>query len=206
LQVDVAANRNEILDARAQTQEAQRAVAAIEAKQQERLAEVKKLEDALGLDRQEIPHRISETVSVAEVLRASTDTEQELVQQVAAALAVANQQITPVRALQSFKRNRDRARAAKPETAQQTKARDVQQQRLAEAVGRDPASFQGQRISTQKRRDVQETLGATEQTRQGLEAVIAAADEAIPAAQAKIETAKAELKKIDKEISQNNKY
>ena len=200
-QLDIAENRDEIIDARAQTQDAQRAVAAIEAKQRERLAQVNKLEDELGLSRTEIPHRISEDTTVAEVLRASTDSEKALVQQVQAALDVANDQSAPVRALQSFKRNRDRARAAKPETAQQTKDRDEQQQRLIEAIGRDPASFEGERISAQQRRDLLEELGATEETKAGLEAVIAAADEAIPATQEKIATTEKELKKLDKEIA-----
>jgi len=200
-QLNIAENRDEIIDARAQTQDAQRAVAAVEAKQLERLAEVKKIEDALGLTRTEIPHRISETTTVAEILNASTDSEKALVQQVQAALNVANEQSAPVRALQTFKRNRDRAKAAKPETAQQTKARDEQQQRLLEAIGRDPASFEGQRISTEKRRELLEELGATEETKAGLDAVIAAVDEAIPATQEKIKTAEKEFKKLDKEIA-----
>jgi len=200
-QLDIAENRDEIIDARAQTQDAQRAVAAIEAKQRERLAQVNKLEDDLGLTRTEIPHRISEDTTVAEVLRASTDSEKALVQQVQAALAVANEASTPVRALRSFQRNRDRAIAAKRETPAQTKARDEQQQRLLEAIGRDPASFEGERISAEQRRDLLEELGATEETKAGLEAVIAAADEAIPATQEKIKTAEKELVQLNKEIA-----
>jgi hypothetical protein len=199
--VDIAGSRDEILDARAQTQEAQRRLAALEAQQQERIAALRKIEDELGLDRQEIPHRISEDTSVAEVLRASTDAEKELIQQLEATLAVANESSPAVRALRAFERNRERARAVKPETPVQTKARDAQRQRLLEAIGRDPASFEGQRISTEKRRDLAEEMEATEETRANLEAVIAAVDEAVPGVKERIAKAEKELKALDAEIA-----
>lgn len=201
-QVDIAENKDEILDARNTTQEAQRRLAALEAKQQERIAALRKMEDALGLDRQQITHRISEDTTVAEVLRASTDSEKVLIQQLEAALAEANESSPAVRALRAFDRNRERARAAKRETSEQTQARDTQRLRLLEAVGRDPASFEGQRISTEKRRELADELEATEATRANLEAVIAAVDESIPGVKERIAKAEKELKTLDAEIAQ----
>ena len=201
-QLDVAENRDEILDARAKTQEAQQALRALETKQQERLAALEKIEADLGLTRTEIPHRISETTTVAEVLRAANASEKDLIGQLDAAVAELNEAAAPVKSLRSFDRQRAAARAKKPETAQQTQDRDAQRQRLLEAIGRDSASFEGQRISFEKRRKLIEELGASEETQAELEALIAAADEAAPYLQERISEAEKAVKSIDKEIAQ----
>ena len=201
-QLEIAENRDEILDTRTQTEKAKAKVRELTAKQQERLEAVRALEAELGLDRQEIPHRIREDVTVAEVLRASTDTEKALVNQLDAAVADLNEAAQSVKALRVFDRTRTNARAKKPETDQQRQDRDAQRQRLLEAIGRDPNSFEGERISTEKRRQLLDELEATEETREGLEAIIAAADSAIPAVKAQIEKAGSEIKTLDKEIAQ----
>lgn len=201
-QLELAENRDEIVDARQQAQEAQQTLRELEAKQQERLDALSALEAELGLTRTEIPHRIREDVTVAEVLRASTASEKALIQQLDIAEAELNEASGPVKALRAFDRQRTTARAKKPETAKQTQERDAQRQRLLEAIGRDPASFDGQRISFEKRRALIEELGTAEETRGELEALIAASDEAVPYLRQQIAEAEKTIKGIDKEIAQ----
>jgi hypothetical protein len=201
-QLDAAENRDELIDTRQQAQEAQQALRDLEAKQKERLNALSQLETELGLTRTEIPHRISETTTVAEVLRASTDSEKALIRQLDEAEAELNEAAAPVKSLRAFDRQRNATRAKKPETAAQTQERDAQRQRLLEAIGRDPASFDGERVSFEKRRALIEELGTAEETRGELEALIAAADEAIPYVQQQIAEAEKALKGIDKEIAQ----
>jgi hypothetical protein len=201
-QLEAAENRDEILDARQQSQEAQQILRELEAKQQARLDALEKLEVELGLTRTEIPHRVSETTTVAEVLRASTASEKALIRQRNEAEAKLNEAAAPVKALFAFDRQRTETRTKKPETAAQTQERDAQRQRLLEAIGRDPASFDGERVSFEKRRGLIEELGTAEETRGELEALIAAADEAVPYLQQQIAEAEKALKSIDKEIAQ----
>lgn len=201
-QLELAENRDEIVDARQQAQEAQQTLRELEAKQQERLDALSAIEAELGLTRTEIPHRIREDVTVAEVLRASTASEKALIQQLDIAEAELNEASGPVKALRAFDRQRTTARAKKPETAKQTQERDAQRQRLLEAIGRDPASFDGQRISFEKRRALIEELGTAEETRGELEALIAASDEAVPYLRQQIAEAEKTIKGIDKEIAQ----
>ena len=201
-QVEVAENRDEILDAKQQTQDAQQALRALEAKQRERLDALEKLEAELGLTRTEIPHRLSESTTVAEVLRAANDSEKALIQQRIEAEAELNKAAAPVKALFYFDGQRATARAKKPETAAQTQDRDAQRQRLLEAIGRDPASFEGQRISFEKRRALAEEFRTEKARREELEALIAASDEAVPYVRQQIAEAEKTLKSIDQEIAQ----
>jgi len=200
-QLEAAENRDEILDARQQSQEAQQILRELEAKQQARLDALEKLEVELGLTRTEIPNRIAETIDVVEVLRSSTASEKALIRQRNEAEAELNEAAAPVKALFAFDRKRTETRAKKPETAAQTQERDAQRQRLLEAIGRDPSSFAGERVSFEKRRALIEELGTAEETRGELEALIAAADEAIPYVQQQIAEAQKAVKSIDKEIA-----
>ena len=200
-QLDLSENKDAILAAKEKTQEASRTLRALEAKQQERLDEVKKLEDSLGLSRQEINHRFSEDVTVAEVLRASTDAEKDLVGRLGALMDVLNESVPAVKAYRAFKRSRDAAIRRQRETPAQKKARDTQQEKLIAAIGRDPASFEGERISFEKRRQLIDELNASDEARTELEALIAATDEAIPLMQERIAEAEKELKRLNAEIA-----
>ena len=200
-QLDLSANKAEILTVQGQAQEASRTLQALEAKQQERLDVVKQLEDSLGLSRQEINHRISEDVSVAEVLRASNDAEKDLVSRLDALMGLLNENVPAVKAYRAFKRSRDAAIRRQRETPAQKKSRDTQQEKLIAAIGRDPASFEGERISFEKRNKLMEELKASDEARTELEALIAATDEAIPLMQTRIAEAEKELKRLNAEIA-----
>ena len=200
-QLDLSANKAEILTVRGQAQEASRTLQALEAKQQERLDAVKELEDSLGLSRQEINHRFSEDVTVAEVLRASNDAEKDLVSRLDALMGLLNENVPAVRAYRAFKRSRDAAIRRQRETPAQKEARDTQQEKLIAAIGRDPASFEGERISFEKRNELMEELKASDEARTELEALIAATDEAIPLMRERIAEAEKELKRLNAEIT-----
>jgi len=200
-QLDLSANKAEILNVRGQAQEATRTLQELEAKQQERLAAVQQLEDSLGLSRQEINHRFSEDVTVAEVLRASNDAEKDLVSRLDALMGLLNENVPAVRAYRAFKRSRDAAIRRQRETPAQKQARDTQQEKLIAAIGRDPASFEGERISFEKRNALMGELKASDEARAELEALIAATDEAIPLMQERIAEAEKELKRLNSEIA-----
>ena len=200
-QLDLAENKDAILAVKGKTQEASRTLTALEDKQQDRLNAVKQLEDSLGLSRQTINHRFSEDVTVAEVLRASTDAEKDLVGRLDALMGVLNENVPAVKALRAFKRSRDAAILKRPETPAQKQSRDVQREKLVAAIGRDPASFEGERISFEKRNELLEELKASGEARTELEALIAATDEAIPLMQGRIAEAEKELKRLNAEIA-----
>ena len=200
-QLDLAENKDAILAVKGKTQEASRTLTALEDKQQDRLNAVKQLEDSLGLSRQTINHRFSEDVTVAEVLRASTDAEKDLVGRLDALMGVLNENVPAVKALRAFKRSRDAAILKRPETPAQKQSRDVQREKLVAAIGRDPASFEGERISFEKRTKLLEELKASGEARTELEALIAATDEAIPLMQGRIAEAEKELKRLNAEIA-----